>query len=286
LQQHQNHSQTYTATFRWEATKKTLIIILTNTSSRIVRQKNLSTHLTHVSVGAPVSNIPRTITGQHHGNNGDNIRGDDIDSIARTTTLKASTSVTKTNPTSTFMDIQSPVNTHQASYRTYYTFIIHKCNLPTIPAPSKSRTPTFAAFNHGDHYHFLFGVAHTNNCTRNFHNILQFLRLPYPGTAEANTTLQPIRFIQRFLDYLIRIGLSTFFKYGLRQIPLLSNITKLLQGTTDTSSFEPCETYIEGKKATTEHFIKQRTFSTNYINHLITKYNTQSFEDFLLFPPI
>jgi hypothetical protein len=43
--------------------------------------------------------------------------------------------------------------------------------------------------------------------------------------------------------------------YGLRTIPVLTNIAKILATQPDGTSLEPCEMYVEGKKIATEHII-------------------------------
>jgi hypothetical protein len=87
----------------------------------------------------------------------------------------------------------------------YYTFILHKTNFTATPSPLTPNAPNFASFDHGDHIHIVFGLSqsnncsHSNNCSRSINKILQFLKAAYPGTAEANTTIQQIRNTQRFL---------------------------------------------------------------------------------------
>jgi hypothetical protein len=67
-------------------------------------------------------------------------------------------------------------------------------------------------------------VSHTNTTTRTVNKILHFLKASSSGTSEAHTTIQQIRFITRFLAYLIRKGLSTFSKYGTKPITILNKI--------------------------------------------------------------
>jgi hypothetical protein len=156
---------------------------------------------------------------------------------------------------------------------------------PTSPQNSPSptpRSPNFAAFDHGDHYHFIFTTAHTNNTSRSLNHILQFFKASFAGVAEANTTLQYIRFPDRFISYLIRKGIRTFTKYGNKSIPILRHILAHLKTITDIDSatFEPCDTYTEEKKAQKKETITQRTFSIDYINSLIQTHNIESYEDF------
>jgi hypothetical protein len=189
-------------------------------------------------------------------------RGNSSDGTTRTSTNKRNSSNDKTDSTHTKPIPSTSLDAHSSDSRIYYTFIIHKTNTPKIPSPRSTKAPTFAAFDHGDHYHFIFGVTHSNNTNRSLNHILQFIKTSFPGTAEAHTTLQPIRLIQRFLHYLVRKGLSTFHKYGIKPIPILNSIISYLATTdqTDTSSLEPCSHYIEEKKEQKQETIKQRTF--------------------------
>jgi hypothetical protein len=108
-----------------------------------------------------------------------------------------------------------------------YTFIIHKSACPNLP-PTTQRCPTFAAFDHGDHYHFIYTTKHTNNASRTLNAIIQFIKTDFEGTTEAHTTLQLVRFHRRFLSYLIRKGIRTFNKYGNRAITILGELTRCL----------------------------------------------------------
>jgi hypothetical protein len=107
-------------------------------------------------------------------------------------------------------------------------------------------SPTFVSFENGDHYHFIFNVSHTKNTNRTFNNILRFITTSYAGTAEANTTIQQIRCLQRFLAYLLRKDIQTFNKYGTQTLLILKQLLQFLSNAdeTDTSTFEPCSTYI------------------------------------------
>jgi hypothetical protein len=88
-----------------------------------------------------------------------------------------------------------------------YTFILHKQTLNNIPSPTK-KAPTFAAFDHGDHFHFIFSVKHTNNASRQLSTILGYLQVSIAGTTEAHTTLQLVRYSKRFLSYLRHVSAS------------------------------------------------------------------------------
>jgi hypothetical protein len=79
-----------------------------------------------------------------------------------------------------------------------FTFILHKTNIPSHTPPTK-KGPSFASFDHGDHFHYIFSIKHPNNCSRTIANILDFLKIGLPGVAEANTTLQRVRSLSRFL---------------------------------------------------------------------------------------
>jgi hypothetical protein len=155
----------------------------------------------------------------------------------------------------------------------------------TSSPPPPKKSPSFAAFDHGDHIHVIFSVRHTNNASRHINTILNFLRASFEGTSEAHTTLQLIRFPTRFISYLIRKGLRTFYKYGAKLIPILRPLTAALMNydTTDlpsSSSTAHCEQYVEDKKALKKETITQRTFSIDFISKLITDHKITSYESF------
>jgi hypothetical protein len=162
-----------------------------------------------------------------------------------------------------------------------YTFIIHKTCINTLPTATK-KAPTFAAFDHGDHYHFIFSVKHTNNASRQLSTILGFIKASIGGTTEAHRTLQLVRFAQRFLSYLLRKGISTFIKFGTRTLAILRPLTEaLLNNNIDTTdSSLPCQQYIEEKKKTDHQTVNTRNFSIDYISSLIQDNKITSYEEF------
>jgi hypothetical protein len=252
-----------------------IFIQLTNTSSRQMRQKILLTIMRMIGM-EPKTHIYQELKEER-----------DIEEM---TTPNEATLLEPRQTRETLLTTKPLPPLHTQSLRHLLThirptqeFIIHKTNAAKIPSPSSTKAPTFAAFDHGDHYHFIFGVTHYNNANRSLNHVLQFIKTSFPGTAEAHTTLQPIRLIQRFLHYLVRKGLSTFHKYGVKPIQILICIISYLSSVdqTDTSTLEPCSHYIEEKKKEQkQETIKQRTFSIDYINNLIDSYKTTSFEDF------
>jgi hypothetical protein len=94
--------------------------------------------------------------------------------------------------------------------------------------PTTKKAPSFAAFDHGDHFHFIFSVGHSNNASRHLNSILRYLKAGFDGSSEAHTTLQLVRFPIRFISYLIRHGLSTFYKYGVETIHILTPLMDAL----------------------------------------------------------
>jgi hypothetical protein len=189
-----------------------------------------------------------------------------------------------------------------------YTFIIHKSGCPNLP-PATRKSPNFAAFDHGDHYHFIYTSKHNNNATRALNTILQFLNTGFEGTTEANTALQLVHFYRRFISYLIRKGIRTFHKYGHKTITILTELTKCLlqydvpekmeetfsaNDATDGPSahiynirdnkidttLHHCDQYTEDKKTSNKEAITQRTFSIDYISNLITTHKITSYESF------
>jgi hypothetical protein len=137
--------------------------------------------------------------------------------------------------------------------------------------------------DHGDHYHFIFSTSHSNNANRHLNSILNFLQASLASSAEAHTTLQPIKFIALFLAHLIRKGIRTFNKYGNKIIPILKDIITHLKTHTDepdSNQFEKCEMYIDQKKDFPQEQIWQQAFSIYFINNLLATDNVTSFEDF------
>lgn len=118
----------------------------------------------------------------------------------------------------------------------------------------------------------------------------------FEGTTEAHTTLQQVRFKQRFISYLIRKGIRTFHKYGNRIISILAELTKAFlqydvpdgvatnnsnnDGNTSDAILHHCNQYIEEKKTTSQETITQRTFSIDYISNLTTTHKITSYDSF------
>jgi hypothetical protein len=132
-----------------------------------------------------------------------------------------------------------------------YTFILHKSTFNILP-PTTKKSPTFATFDHGDHIHIIFSVKHCNNVSRHLTSITKFLDTKFEGVTEAHTTLQLVRFPNRFLSYLIRKSLSTFHKFGSRTISIIKPLMDALLQFDTTDSIPdtslPCNQYIEEKK--------------------------------------
>jgi hypothetical protein len=192
--------------------------------------------------------IPKTINRKRLRRDVNSKHSDITDGTPRNKNPKRNISDNQIPSTSQGLPSHSPPDTHQTDSNTHFTFTVHKTNLRNIPAPTR-RAPTFAAFDHGDHFHFLFSVAQTNT-NRIITNILQFLGCPYSKIAEAHTSSQQIRFIDRFMAYLIRKGLRSFYKYGAKQMSILKRISTCLSNIdeADSSDFEPCNLYTEEEK--------------------------------------
>jgi hypothetical protein len=169
-----------------------------NFPDKYIEQKdmtgNVPQNIRHSSILSSSSHIPRTDKRNRIRRDVDTRHSDSTDSAPRNNKSKTNSSNTQTSTSNINMDHDTSLVSHSSSntFSNYYTFIIHKSNLPTIPTPTKTRTPTFAAFDHGDHYHCLYTVSHNKNAI-NLNNILQFLKASYPGTAEVHTTIQRIR---------------------------------------------------------------------------------------------
>jgi hypothetical protein len=279
-----------------------IIISLTNTSSRNIRQKIFMTLLTILNL------TPKTMVIQEQNEKVPPLiytitnRG-----VLLTVLLETKRNETKQrlsngkptrnqnlgnrchrNPTSS-SSTSSPNSTREddtdgeCNRGIPYTFIIHKTGIDILP-PTTKKALTFAAFDHGDHIHVIFSVRHTNNTSCHLNTILNFLHASFEGSSEAHTTLQLIRFPTRFISHLIRKGLSTFHKYGINLISILKPLaTAILQyDTTDlpSQSTSHCEQYIEDKKQLNKETITQRTFSIDYISKLITTHKITSYESF------
>lgn len=151
--------------------------------------------------------------------------------------------------------IPSPSDSHTPQETPTFTFILHKEGLKPLPIPGQRKGPSFATFDHGDHIHFLFTTTHTNNLSRTLTTILTFIAASIPLIA-AHTTLQRVRYLNRFISYLIRYGTSSISKYGNRLLKPLKQISDSLataqtqQDSTDLSdglTFEKCQMYTDHK---------------------------------------
>ncbi|PNF43721.1 hypothetical protein B7P43_CG14071 [Cryptotermes secundus] len=188
-----------------------------------------------------------------------------------------------TSYTSTLSGSDYPDGGDSTNPSSSYTFILHRRTFDALP-PTSRRSPSFAAFDHGDHIHIIFTVNHSNNSSRHLSTILKFLKVNIEGITEAHSSLQLIRYITRFISYLIRKGLGSFYKYGNRIIPILKPLTDALlhYDVTDqpTTSHLACEQYVEQKKQASKEAITQCTFSIDYISSLITENKITSYESF------
>jgi hypothetical protein len=296
--------------------RQTVYISLTNTSSRYLRQKSILSTLTilnlqplRLHIQEQTDNTTRNIRYKRHRNPDDGTprkqtkkrtslgRG----SVYETMDEAIESNIQSRSPATT--PNNSPINDTTDAHHNHllYTFIIHKTACPTLP-PTTRRGPTFATFDHGDHFHFIYCTKHTNNASRTLNAILQFIKTGFEGTTEAHTTLQLVRFHQRFLSYLIRKGIRTFNKYGNRIIVILGQLTKVLLqynisddgldgdnfvqhshdvvDTHQTSTLKHCLQYTEDKKQASKETITQRTFSIDYISNLILTHKITSYESF------
>lgn len=134
--------------------------------------------------------------------------------------------------------ISSPNDSYETQEDACYTFIIHKEELKPLPVPGIRKGPTFATFDHGDHFHFIFTTRHSNNLSRTITSILQYIGASFAIIAEAHTTLQRIRSLARFISYLISYELRSFNKYGSRIIKPLATITNELHKTPTTDNID------------------------------------------------
>jgi hypothetical protein len=153
---------------------------------------------------------------------------------------------------------------------TIYTFIIHKSAILPIP-PTTKKAPTFAAFDHGDHIHFIYTTKHSNNANRSLNAILQFLGSSFEGTTEAHTALQPVRFRNRFLSYLIRKGIRSFHKYGNKRptsAHLQTNSKRRIHHFTKPSNFPPFTGFIRISLPNFRWLTLHQTKETNHANGL------------------
>jgi hypothetical protein len=122
------------------------------------------------------------------------------------------------------------------------------------------------------------------NSSRHLSSILKFLHVNFEGVTESHSTLQLVKYFTRFISYLVRKGLGSFYKYGCRIIPILRPLTDALlhYDTTDlpSTSSLACDQYIEQKKQASKETITQRTFSIDYISNLILDNKITSYEAF------
>lgn len=136
----------------------------------------------------------------------------------------------------------------------YYTFIIHKKNQEEgwrAAAWGKAQ-PQFASFDHGDHYHIIFGNWSESNISRQRNRIGRFLRATGAGITEITLTCTPVRLLRNFVLYCLRYGIKSFNFYGSRIQKEIKDLEDLANNLRDTVEFQEnggeCQAYIENRK--------------------------------------
>ena len=165
-----------------------------------------------------------------------------------------------------------------------WTFILHKSNMATENPEYNSRSPTYIRFDHGDHYHIVFASnPRGNNINKQQHRILRDLTASDRGITEATTTTQQVRNEQKFLQYCVRKGLSTYTPVNIKNNEKLTNLHDTITNKLiiNENELELCTPYIENKQPTENKTTKiLRSNIVERIKELIEKYNIESYTQF------
>lgn len=137
----------------------------------------------------------------------------------------------------------------------YHTFVIHKSNQEDDwkSKAAKKTGPQFITFDHGDHYHVIYGSSQENNIARQRQRISKYLRATSAGAAEITLTSMRIRLLRNFVLYCVRYGLESFHFYGTRITPEFKDLERLVHQIRDEGLVEyietgECKRYIEDRK--------------------------------------
>ena len=173
----------------------------------------------------------------------------------------------------------------------YHTFIIHKKNQRDNwkREATGKKAPQFASFDHGDHYHIIYGSNQEQNISRTRTRIGKYLGASSAGIAEINLTGMRIRLLRNFILYCIRYGLKTLSHYGngvKKELKLLDEMIQALSTDQDNIIEDgSCKEYIEKRKEEEGDprigSIKRGAI-VDVIQHLIKEYKIKSFSDWEL----
>ena len=176
---------------------------------------------------------------------------------------------------------------HRTS-REWYAFIIHKENQEPNwkqSAAKYKQAPSFASFDHGDHYHIIFpGTATGNNVTRTRTRIGKYLGATAEGRTEIATTTIKVRWIKRFLLYCIRYGIETANIYGSTIRTTLTEISTLFkelftERNPDDIIHGQCAEYEErGKKRRSYNVKSKMNNLVDVVRQNIKKYNVETLQ--------
>ncbi|KAJ8891357.1 hypothetical protein PR048_010873 [Dryococelus australis] len=171
----------------------------------------------------------------------------------------------------------------------YYTFVVH-CNSSEWQSIKSTNTsnrkqPSFIIFKHTDHVHIIY-TAKFNNQSRTLTRIVKALNLSGARTTEANSSIQRIRNIARFVAYCIRKGLAMLHKFGICTGPIKSLLEMLYNiDQTDAPIETICEPYVEAKKRAnneyTDNYQNYRNNIVDTLNAAVNKYDFESYEKFI-----
>lgn len=168
----------------------------------------------------------------------------------------------------------------------YYTFILHKNNQRDDWKSNRAKGPgpSFITFDHGDHYHIVYGAANESNASRARKRIVEYMGANVKGCSEAHITTSKIKLLSNFILYCLRYGLRTINHYGNKIIKIVKMIEDLFEHHQNDEIDEIdadgiCRQYVEDQKEQKKKRVgkeKQKTLCEIIIEQ-IQKYNIQHY---------
>ncbi|XP_063232487.1 uncharacterized protein LOC134536624 [Bacillus rossius redtenbacheri] len=173
------------------------------------------------------------------------------------------------------------------NHKQYFTFTIRNSHAEFQDLRARlhatKTTSSFLATFHSDHVHNLYHTTNGNS-SRLLSRISRFLTPSRSSSTECYCTLQPVRYLERFLAYLSRKGVSFLLRSGLLPSRITDFYTKSQTSDTVAAINTICEPYIEAKKEDnnrTKTNPQQKINIVETINLLLDKYNTKSYQQFI-----
>lgn len=202
--------------------------------------------------------------------------------------LTFDTTATTTEPTGD--------TTQDYTTESLYTFIIHDqyINNKQWKHPKhrqKQNIPSFQCVDHGDHIHCIISISNTSNLSRTISRIIDYFNCTLQGFTEVYNSLQRIKWIKRFIAYLLRKGITNLYRYGTKHIECIDKLLTKYKpdiDTDETDNSTHCEQYVDEKKNLTPKHLFQ-TNRANTVEQLLSyieEYNITSYIDYIKKIPI